>query len=96
MVNDLLRSISQDISAGAIRGNISSLIAIRLRDIEKHGLPQIPPGVDQNLMASLGVDNNYRILDFMREVSLICLFDECLPWFLHAFTLLHSIESTNM
>ena len=95
IVNAALQSISQSLSAGTLRKqrNIPGLIAAKLRDFEENGLPQIPPGVDQNLMASLGVDDNYRILDFMTTVSFICLLNARLDVFIHV---LHSVESTNM
>ena len=76
MINAALNGVSQDISAGTLRknSNIPGLIVARLRAFEKHGLPQIPPGVDQKLMASLGiVDEDYCLRRLMMRVSFICL-----------------------
>ena len=71
MINAVLNWVSQDISAGALRenSNIPGLINAQLKAVEKHGLPQIPSGVDENLMASLGVDDNYSLLEFMTRVG---------------------------
>ena len=70
MINTVLHWISQDVSAGLIRGgNFAGIIIAQLKAVERHGLPQIPSGVDENLMASLGVDDNYSLLEFMTRVS---------------------------
>ena len=71
MINDVLRDVAQQISQRK-QSKIPGLIIAKLRDIEKHGLPQIPPGVDQNLMASLRVDHDCGLMKVMMEVSFIC------------------------
>ena len=80
IVNAVLRGVAHQASTDTLR-NIPGLVTTLLRKAEQHGLPQIPPGVDKELMADLGIDNQYSLLSFMAEVSFICLPPFCLSMF---------------
>ena len=82
IINAVLQMVSQEFSARNLRKDgIPGLIITRLREVE-HGLPQIHPDVNDMLMAHLGVEYNYRILDLMSKVSFIC-FVVCMLCQLH-------------
>ena len=94
MVNAVLHWINQNSLAGTLRQNgIPGLITTKLRDVQRDGLPCLPPGVDGKLAASLGVDDNYNLLEYMTKVSFTCLLADFQP--VLAFTL-YSTESTNI
>ena len=80
MINAVLGWVSQDSSARTLRrnNNFAGLITARLKYVERHGVPQIPFGVDQDLMAELGVKNGYSLMSYMAEVSFICLLNDCM------------------
>lgn len=76
IVNTVLHSVHQHtcISEGSSRiSNIGGLITAHLKDVVDHGLPQIPSGVNQNLMKTLRVDHDIGLKKLMVEVSCICL-----------------------
>ena len=76
MINTVLKWVHQDVSRDVSKGsinNIGGLIITRLRDVGNHGLPQIPSGVNQNLMKTLRVDHDIGLKKLMVEVSCICL-----------------------
>ena len=80
MINIALRDVAHQVSADRRkRSNIPGLVTARLREFKERGLPQIPSGVDENLMKDLGFVDNYEILAFISRVSLfVCLRSYCM------------------